>query len=115
MRDHRKLDAYQLADDLAVAVYAETARCPYAERFGLVSQLRRSAVSVVTNIVEGSARRSEKEYTKFLEISFSSVREVGHLVDLSRRLGYLEDQPFSSLQGLQGRAAAAIAALMRAF
>jgi four helix bundle protein len=104
-----------LADDLVVAVYLETAKYPSRERFGIVSQLRRSAVSVVTNIVEGSARRSEKEYARFLDISFGSIREVGYLLDLSRRLEYLEDVPFATLEKLQARAAAAIAALLRAF
>lgn len=62
MRDHTRLEAFRHADALARAVYRATATFPRAELFGLTSQMRRAAVSVVTNIVEGCARPSETEY-----------------------------------------------------
>jgi four helix bundle protein len=76
MRDHTKLRAYQLADELAVQVYRITASFPKSEIYGLTSQMRRAAVSVPSNIVEGCARESQVEYVRFLEIAFGSLREL---------------------------------------
>jgi four helix bundle protein len=91
-RDYRKLDTFNLGDALAVCIYRETADFPPSERYGLRSQLRRAAVSVPSNIVEGSARRSERDYIRFLEIALSSAYETDYLVDLSYRLSLLTGQ-----------------------
>jgi four helix bundle protein len=115
VRDHRKLDAFALADNLVIEVYRLTAGFPDTERFGLVSQMRRGAVSVATNIVEGCARPSEKELIRFLGISFASVRELGYLLDLSTRLGYLDSNQAKNAIDLQGRTAAALSGLIRSF
>jgi four helix bundle protein len=92
VRDHRKLEIFQIADDLVIRVYQETKKFPKEELYGLVSQMRRSAVSVATNIVEGCGRRTETEFNRFLDIAFGSIREVGYLVDLATRLGYLNEK-----------------------
>ena len=75
-RDHKKLKACELADRLALAVYQHTAGFPGEEIFGLTAQLRRAAVSVPSNIVEGCARHSEADYLHFLDTSYASSREV---------------------------------------
>ena len=90
-RDHTALRAFHLADGLAVCVYRETGGYPACERYGLQSQLRRAAVSVPANIVEGSARRSQTDYVRFLEIALSSACEVDYLIGLSRRLEFLTE------------------------
>ena len=87
-RDHRNLTAFSLADDLALKVYGLTTRFEPTEHYGLRLQIRRAAVSVPTNIVEGAARESQTEFLRFLEIAFGSSREVVYLADLSRRLGF---------------------------
>lgn len=91
MRDHRKLETFWLADALVVRIYHATRNFPPDERFGLQAQLRRAAVSVPANIVEGSARRSHGEYLQFLHTACASGVELAYLLDLSHRLGLVSD------------------------
>lgn len=91
MRDHTKLKAFQLADKIAIYIYEITKNFPKEEMYGLTSQIRRAAVSVPSNIVEGCARESQTEYARFLEIAFGSLREVHYQLTLSERLGYLTE------------------------
>jgi four helix bundle protein len=75
--------------------------------------MRRAAVSVATNIVEGCGRQTEAEFSRFLHIAFGSVREVGYLIDLAERVGYLSQESASGMHDLHGRTAAALAAIIR--
>lgn len=96
MRDHNKLRAFQLADDIAVRVYGLTAGFPKDEQYGLTSQIRRSAVSVPSNIVEGCSRDSQADFVRFLYIAFGSLKELHYQLDLSKRLGFLLKQDLAS-------------------
>ena len=96
MRDHSKLKAFQLADEIALSTYRITKLFPKDEIYGMTSQMRRAAVSVPSNIVEGCARESQTEYLRFLEIAYGSLRELDYQFGLAKRLGYmngLNDSP----------------------
>ena len=75
-RTHIDLDVWNNAMDLAIEVYSITAQFPKEELFGLVSQARRAAVSVPSNIAEGAARNSRKEYIHFLYVALGSLAEL---------------------------------------
>ena len=94
MRDHTKLRAFELADELALAIYRITRDFPKEEIYGLTAQMRRAAVSVPSNIVEGCARNSQTEYVRFLEIAYGSLKEVHYQFSLATRMGYLINTDF---------------------
>ena len=98
MRDHTTLRAFQLADELAIHIYRISLNFPKEEMFGLTSQMRRCAVSVPSNIVEGSARESHAEYLRFLEIAFGSLRELHYKFGLALRLGYIYETKTDDLE-----------------
>ena len=90
-RDHRKLRVFHDSHALALEIYRQTGDFPREEQFGLRSQMRRAAVSVTTNIVEGSARGSAREYLQFLQIAFGSVCELQYLIVLVGDLDLLPE------------------------
>ena len=98
MRDHTKLKAFELADEVALLVYRVTAGFPKEELYGLTSQMRRAAVSIPSNIVEGCARDSQADYQRFLTIAFGSLRELHYQLSLSVRLGFLVGQESSLIE-----------------
>ncbi|TWT80513.1 hypothetical protein CA13_19540 [Planctomycetes bacterium CA13] len=97
MRDHTKLRAFELADELVLLVYRFTTSFPSSEQFGLTSQLRRAALSIPSNIVEGCARHTEADYIRFLDIAHGSAREVEYQITVAQRLGYLTDEQSQTL------------------
>jgi four helix bundle protein len=90
-RDHRKLRVFDQADALLTAVYRATLAFPAEERYVLQAQLRRAAISAATNIVEGCARRTTREYVQFLNVANGSTAEARYLVSVAHRLGLVTD------------------------
>lgn len=111
MKDHRDLTAFKLADELAFKVYVTTRSWPDDERYGLTSQVRRGAVSVASNIVEGCGRSTVLDYHRFLVMAHSASRELEYQLSLAKRLNYSIDD---SLLALADEACRVLAGLVKA-
>jgi four helix bundle protein len=98
MRDHTKLKAFELADEVALLTYQVTSVFPKEEMYGLTSQMRRAAVSVPSNIVEGCSRPSQVDFLRFLVIAFGSLRELHYQLSLSKRLGLTGNLDLSQIE-----------------
>lgn len=101
-----------MADNFAVEVYRVTKKFPNEELYGLTSQLRRAAVSVPTNIVEGASRKHKREYLNFLYIARGSVAEAEYLLFLSMRLGYISNSEFDKVDEIRKNTAKALFGLI---
>lgn len=97
MKDYRKIRAWEKSHELVLEVYAITERFPSKEQYGLVSQLRRAAVSIPTNIAEGYGRTTDIEIARFMDISLGSVNEVEYLLYLSADLNYIKKEMAGTL------------------
>jgi len=91
LRTHKDLDAWKKSLDLVEMVYEITKGFPQEELYGLTNQLQRAAVSIPSNIAEGAARGSKKEFIQFLHIALGSVSEVETQLVIAKRLGYLDN------------------------
>lgn len=102
-KPHKKLDVWKLSMELTREVYRLTADYPAEEKFGLVSQMRRAAVSIPSNLAEGAARSSNNEFRNFLSIARSSLSELDTQLDLSRNLGFITAQAREAIDALLTR------------
>ncbi len=103
MERYRNLEVWKLADGLALEIYRETKQFPRDEVYGITAQLRRAALSVPTNIVEGYSRRGDKELARFLDIALGSLGELRYLLFFTCRLGYLTGKRFEELEAKAAR------------
>ena len=92
-----KLDVWQKSVEFADQIYRLTASFPSDERFGLMSQLRRAAVSVSSNIAEGSGRQSSSDFIRFLSIAYGSVMECVSQLYIANRLNYINVESLQPL------------------
>jgi four helix bundle protein len=100
MKDFKDLKVWEKAHVLTLLVYEETRSFPKEERYGLTSQLRRAAASVAANIVEGCGRRSDGEFTRFLQIARGSASEVEYHLLLARDLHLLDEAKYRKLDSM---------------
>ena len=98
MHNFKKLDIWIKSMDLASEIYLLTNSFPSIERFSLISQMQRSAVSIPSNIAEGSAKSSNKDFSRFLEMSIGSSFELETQLILATKLNYLESEVSISTQ-----------------
>lgn len=97
---HKELIVWQKAMRLAKSTYSLTASFPLEERFGLVSQIRRAAVSIPSNIAEGRARGSRKDFTQFLHIALGSAAELETQIELSKSLSFGKNPYYNEVESL---------------
>jgi four helix bundle protein len=114
VRSFRDLVAWQKAYQVGLMVYAATRSFPADERFGLVTQLRRSAVSVASNIAEGYGRGGRTDYSRFLKIARGSLYEVDTQLMFSKELGYLPIDDYEPAKAALDECERVLAGLIRA-
>ena len=94
MRPHKNLIVWKDSIEFVQFIYKLTNKFPDTEKFGLISQLNRASVSVPTNISEGAARNTKKEFIQFLFISSGSLSEVDTLLTISSKLNFINENEF---------------------
>ena len=112
-KPHKKLEAWKLSMELVIDVYRTTDRFPNQEKYGLTDQIRRATISVPSNIAEGAARQTKKEFTNYLHIAQGSLSELDTQIELARQLGYLEDETWRILDERMERIDKLISGLIR--
>ena len=110
---YENLKSWQKSHELVLAIYTETTRWPADEKYGLISQIRRAAVSVGTNLAEGSARLGGRELRRFADIGLGSLAEVSYLLRTARDLGYLEPADWVRLNEMRDSTARLVYGLAR--
>ncbi len=97
MQDFRKLDIYKEAKELALKVYTITYHYPDEEKYGMTQQLRRAVTSIGANIAEGSGRKSNQDFSRFLTMSLGSVNEARYFIEMSKDLDYISGSEYAFL------------------
>jgi four helix bundle protein len=104
MLAHQELRAWELCHELTLAIYRSTESRPRQELYGLISQLRRAAVSAAANIAEGAAKRGPSEFARFVDMSVGSLAEIAYLLMLAKELDLLPTKDYERLEDLRRRA-----------
>jgi four helix bundle protein len=114
VKSHEELIVWQMSIDFVTNIYKFTKQFPQEELYGLTSQIRRAAVSIPSNISEGAARNSTKEYIQFLYIALGSTAEVETQLVISEKLNYLKDETLrTEIKNIKGKLINLIASLKR--
>jgi four helix bundle protein len=100
---YKRLLVWQVADELVNVVYDLTIKFPKDELYSLTSQLRRAALSVPANIIEGHARNNRNEFRHFLSIALGSLAETGYYLEFALKRNYISKKDFEKVEGLRSR------------
>jgi four helix bundle protein len=101
---HERLKAWVACHELVLSVYRVSSTWPSAERYGLTSQARRAAYSTAANIAEGSAKRGNREFRRFMDITLGSISELTYILRLARDLGYLKPEVWGEIEAMRDHA-----------
>ncbi|MFA5272034.1 MAG: four helix bundle protein [Candidatus Omnitrophota bacterium] len=113
-KGYKSLEAWKRANDFVIVVYKYTKLFPKYEEYGLTSQLRRAALSVATNIVEGQASTSKREFLNFLNISNRSLAESEYLLEVAKELSYLSKEQYEEIENYRYKTGILLNGLARA-
>lgn len=97
MKDFREIKVWQKSHQLVLNIYKISCTFPNDEKFGLISPIKRAAISIPTNIAEGCGRNSDPDFARFLEIAYGSANEVDYLLTLSKDLSILDNQSYRNV------------------
>lgn len=100
MQSYKDLIVWQKSIELVALIYRVTGRFPKSEQFGLISQMRRAAVSIPSNLAEGYARKHRAEYLQFVRIAYGSGAELETQLILTKKLGFVQDKDLTSAASL---------------
>jgi len=112
-KGYKKLEVWKLANEFMILAYKYTKDFPRDEEFGLTSQLRRAVLSIPTNIVEGQASISKKEFLNFLNIANRSLVETEYLLEVACALGYLTKERLEELEKIKSKIGILLNGLIR--
>ncbi len=113
MKSHKELGVWRAAIDLARDVYDLTKTYPKEEQYGLISQMRRSAVSIASNIAEGAARQGTKEFIQFLYVAVGSANELDTQIEISKAVKIVADERLNAVQDRLTRVTMMLRGLIR--
>lgn len=97
MKTHKDLDVWKKAIELVTMIYNYTESFPKSEIYGLTNQIRRSAISIPSNISEGAARNTSKDFSHFLAITLGSIAELETQLIISNKIGYFNEKQLEEL------------------
>ena len=97
---YKDLKVWNVAVELCVETYGLTKKFPDEEKYNLISQIRRSAVSIPSNIAEGRYRGSKKDFLQFLRIAYSSGAELETQIEISKKIGFLDEKEYDKVDDL---------------
>ncbi len=112
-KPHKKLDVWQMAMDLVIEIYRITESFPKEEKYGLSNQLRRAAVSVPSNIAEGAARNTKKEFVNYLHMAQGSLSELDTQHEVAKGLAFLDGKTWENLDRMVHRVDKMLTGLIR--
>jgi four helix bundle protein len=112
-KPHKKLDVWKLSMDMVSSIYRLTSGFPAHELYGLTNQIRRAAISIPSNISEGAARQTKKEFANFLHMAQGSLSELDTQLEIALNLGYIDDEQRRDLDGSLDRIDKMLTGLIR--
>ncbi len=113
MQNYKDLIVWQKAHENVLLIYSLTKGFPNQEQFGITSQIRRAAVSIPTNIAEGTGKSSKKDFANYLQSALGSTQEVEYLLLLSNELGYINKDQYLKINSLTNEVKAMLISLIK--